>query len=324
MHHVAPSESLQNRVARAPIKHPIRVTIAGTRVVRVLSGDISPNGMFLQMADPPERGTVVTMAFEAKGQVLPFAEGEVAWGRGGASGGFGVRFTRFLHPNARSLVDYLSENLTTGAPLLPRQPVQRSRHWQALAASAAVIAGLVTWATMPSHEAPPPPAPVVVAAPPPPPPAEKVAVQSAPPPAPASIAPKKRAQTRLQETPRATPVMTRTLGSAVKPAPFSSTAIPSGAARLVNVSRVSGALRVAVETVALGRVTAVNTLQNPARLIVDVAGLPPVNEHQLALSDPELRGVIVKKQGTGTRLVFELARLPTRVTQQGDSALLHF
>ena len=323
MHHVAPSETLQNRVARAPIKHPIRVTIAGSRVVRVLSGDISPNGMFLQMADPPERGTVVTMAFEAKGQVLPFAEGEVAWGRGGPSGGFGVRFTRFLHPNARSLIDYLSENLTTGAPLLPRQPVQRSRPWQALAASAAVIAGLVTWATMPSHEAPPPaPAPVVVAAPAPAP--EPVAVQSAPSPAPVSVAPKKRAQTRLQDTPRATPVMTRTLGSAVKPAPFSSTAIPSGAARLVNVSRVSGALRVAVETVALGRVTAVNTLQHPARLVVDVAGLPPVQQHELTLTDPELRGVIVKKQGAGTRLVFELARLPTRVTQQGDSALLQF
>lgn len=92
----------------------------------------------------------------------------------------------------------------------------------------------------------------------------------------------------------------------------------------MNVSRVSGALRVAVETVALGRVTAVNTLQHPARLIVDVSGLPPVNEHQLALTDPELRGVLVKKHGTGTRLVFELARLPTRVAQQGDSALLQF
>ena len=69
MHHVAPTESLQERSSRAPLKHPVRVTIAGERVVRVLSGDISPNGMFLMMPEPPEPGTVVTLAFEAGGKV---------------------------------------------------------------------------------------------------------------------------------------------------------------------------------------------------------------------------------------------------------------
>ena len=93
---------------------------------------------------------------------------------------------------------------------------------------------------------------------------------------------------------------------------------------MVNVSRVSGSLRVAVDAVAGGRVSAVATLQNPARLVIDVAGLPPIGKHELALSDSELRRISVVKQGTGTRLIIELVRLPTRVVQQGDSALISF
>lgn len=324
MHHVAPSETLSERVSRAPLKHPVRVTIAGSRVVRVLSGDISPHGMFLRMPEPPERGTVVTLAFEAGGRVLPFAEGEVAWGRSGERGGFGVRFTRFLHPNAHDLVDYLCEHLGTGAPLRPRRPAPRSRWWKTLTAAAALAVALVTWATRPDQEPlPPAPPPAVVAVAPPVEAPAAPAPSAAPTPAPAP-APKKRAQSRLADSPRATPVMTRALGSAVKPAAFSSTPIPSGAARLVNVSRVSGALRVAVEPVSTGRVTAVQTLQHPARLVIDVAGLPPIGEHAISLTDPELRQLTVKRQGAGTRLVFELARLPTGLRQQGDSALLRF
>ncbi|MDP1823765.1 MAG: PilZ domain-containing protein [Archangium sp.] len=325
MHHVAPTESLQERSSRAPLKHPVRVTIAGERVVRVLSGDISPNGMFLMMPEPPEPGTVVTLAFEAGGKVLPFAEGEVAWRRSQAHGGFGVRFTRYLHPRAKALVDFLSENVEHGTALkAPQTPVRRVRRWSGLAALAALVAFLVTWSSSP------PAKPVVL---------EAGQVCQAPARAAAPVAavelaasvepakkpaPKVRAPSRLPEKPRAVPTLARTVASAVKPGQFTSTPIPSGAARLVNVTRVSGSLRVAIDAVAGGRVSGVATLQNPARLVIDVTGLPPVSNHVVALADSELRRISATKQGKGTRLIIELVRLPTRVVQQGDSALITF
>ena len=324
MHHVAPAESLQERSSRAPLKHPVRVTIAGHRVVRVLSGDISPNGMFLMMAEPPEPGTVVTLAFEAGGKVLPFAEGEVAWKRSHAHGGFGVRFTRYLHPRAKALVDFLAENVEHGSTLKTQVPMRRirnARRWTGLAALAATAAFLVTG----SNPAPRPAAlecvpqagavllPLGQPAQQP-----ELAVSTKP-------APKVRAPSRLPEKPRAVPTLARTtLSSAVKPGQFTSTPIPSGAARLVNVSRVSGSLRVAIDAVAGARVSAVTTLQNPARLVIDVTGLPPITTHELNLADSELRKISVSKLGKGTRLIIELVRLPTRVKQQGDSALITF
>lgn len=320
MHHVAPADSLQERSSRAPLRHPVRVTIAGgERVVRVLSGDISSNGMFLQMAEPPEPGTVVTLAFEAGGKVLPFAEGEVAWRRSGERGGFGVRFTRFLHSRAGALIQFLCENVEGGTTLKAQPPPSRvppMRRWSGLALIAATATFLITW-TMIEPARPVTLEPGLTCAPPAAPPKKLELAVSAP-------VEKKPAAKRLPEKPRAVPVMTRTAASAVKPAPFSSTPIPSGAARLVNVSRVSGALRVAVDAVAGGRVSNVTTLQNPARLVIDVAGLPPISNHQLALNDSELRSITVGKQGKGTRLVIELVRLPTRVKQQGDSAVLTF
>ncbi|MDP2274379.1 MAG: PilZ domain-containing protein [Archangium sp.] len=328
MHHVAPVESLQDRSSRAPLKHPVRVTIAGERVVRVLSGDISPNGMFLMMAEPPEPGTVVTLAFEAGGKVLPFAEGEVAWRRSQARGGFGVRFTRYLHPRAKALVDFLAENVENGS--LKPQPahVHPLRRWSGLAVLAAMVALLITWGAAPAKSSalevglacvPPAAAPLA-------PLAVAVAVPKTEPIVSTAVVAKKAAPktNRLAEKPRAVPTLARTMASAVKPGQFSSTPIPSGAARLVNVSRVSGALRVAIDTVAGARVTGVTTVQNPARLIIDVTGLPPISTHVVSLNDSELRKISVVKQGKGTRLVIDLVRLPTRVVQQGDSALISF
>ena len=92
----------------------------------------------------------------------------------------------------------------------------------------------------------------------------------------------------------------------------------------MNVSRVSGMLKVSIDAVAGGSVSHIATLQNPARLIIDVSGLPPIADHVLGLSDSELRKITVTRQGKGTRLSIELVRLPTRVVQQGDSALISF
>ncbi len=322
MHDVAPVESLQERSTRAPLKHPVRVTIGGHRVVRVLSGDISPNGMFLMMAEPPEPGTVVTLAFEAGGKVLPFAEGEVAWKRSHVHGGFGVRFTRYLHPRAKALVDFLALNVEHGTTLKAHEPrrLRMARRWTGLAALAATAAFLVTW----NNATPPRPValecvPIAVVAPPQQARPAELAVSTQKKPA-----LKVRSPSNLPEKPRAVATLARTLTSAVKPGQFTSTPIPSGAARLVNVSRVSGALRVAIDAVAGARVSAVTTLQNPPRLVIDVTGLPPVTTHELTLSDSELRKISVTRLGKGTRLIIELVRLPTRVKQQGDSALISF
>jgi len=322
MHHVAPTESLPDRSSRAPFKYPVRVTIAGERVVRVLSGDLSGSGMFLVMPEPPESGTVVQLAFEAGGKILPFAEGEVAWSRPGQQmrGGFGVRFTRFLHPRAGALIDFLCENVQAGTSLKPPRPTPvMRRRWSGLAAIAAAAVLLVTVRSA----TPPPPVPVIdpsLAS------RMEIGMTVCPQPVAAVVpAPVKHvAQARLPEAPKPAPIVTRTVFTAAKPASLTSTPIPSGAARLVTVSRVSGSVRVAIDPVAGGLVTSVRAFSNPPRLIIDVSGIPPVSEHEITVKDPELGRIMVTKQGKATRLTVNLTRQPARVVQQGDSALISY
>ncbi|GMU60994.1 MAG: hypothetical protein AMXMBFR34_27570 [Myxococcaceae bacterium] len=326
---VAPSPVPQDRSSRAAFKYPVRVTIAGERVVRLLSGDISPNGMFLQMEDPPEPGTVVVLAFEVRGQVLPFAEGEVAWRRASQRGGFGVRFTRFLHVRAQALIAYLAANVESGAPLKPFTPPVRRWRWASRLATAAVLAAFLLAVNAPE------PAPVMSLGPslssegpeavetPGPAFSEGPAVSVAP--APKPHPPKKRARVRLPQGPKQeAPTLARTAPATALPGRFSSTPLPSGAARLVNVSRVGGALRVAIDPVAGGRVTAVTAIQSPPRLVVDVAGTAPTGSHAVVLADPELERISVSRNGAGTRLIFALKRAPGRVAQHGDSALVSY
>lgn len=334
MFDVAPSPVLQERSARAPFKYPVRVTIAGERVVRLLSGDLSPNGMFLRMDEPPESGTVVVLAFEVKGQVMPFAEGEVAWRRESHGGGFGVRFTRFLHPRAQALVEYLAANVESGAPLKPFTPPARSRRWAWIGTGLVAATLLIAWtAAAPGPVMSVDPSLACVGA--------ETAVSAAPPTAPSGPllssapavttdearrkpAPKKR-RVRLPQGPAAEPVaLARTVPSAAQPGKFSSTPLPSGAARLVNVSRVGGALRVTIDPVAGGHVTAVTAIQSPPRLVIDVAGTAPSASHAVALADPELERISVSRNGQGTRLILALTRAPTRVAQHGDSALVSY
>lgn len=334
MFDVAPSPVLQERSPRAPFKYPVRVTIAGERVVRLLSGDLSPNGMFLRMDEPPEPGTVVVLAFEVKGQVLPFAEGEVAWRRASARGGFGVRFTRFLHPRAQALVEYLAANVATGAPLKPFTPPGRSRRWAWIGTGLAAATLLFSWtadapgpvmsvdsplACVGAETAATSSPPAVASAP-----IFSPAPADGPAGAPLKSAPRKR-RVRFQQGPPAEPVaLTRTVPSAAQPAKFSSTPLPSGAARLVNVSRVGGALRVTVDPVAGGHVAAVTALQSPPRLVIDVAGAAPSASHAVALADPELERISVLRNGQQTRLILALTRAPAQVTQHGDSALVSY
>ncbi|MEW6435144.1 MAG: PilZ domain-containing protein [Myxococcota bacterium] len=330
---VAPSPVLQERSARAPFKYPVRVTIAGERVVRLLSGDLSPNGMFLRMDEPPESGTVVVLAFEVKGQVLPFAEGEVAWRRASARGGFGVRFTRFLHPRAQALIEYLATHVEAGVPLKPFTPPVSRKRWAWIAGAAAGVTVLAAWNALapgPNMSVDPSlacvgpavaPEPVAASAPTPAfTPGAVAAAESTP-----KATPKKHRRTpRLPQGPAAEPVAVRTAPSAALPGRFSSTPLPSGAARLVNVSRVGGALRVAIDPVAGGHVTAVTAIQSPPRLIIDVAGTWPAGNHAVTLADPELERISVARNGQGTRLILALTRAPAQVAQHGDTALVTY
>jgi hypothetical protein len=58
--------------------------------------------------------------------------------------------------------------------------------------------------------------------------------------------------------------------------------------------------------------------------VLDVTGIPPVSDHVIKLDDPELLDVKVSKQGKATRLTIDLVRHPSRVVQQGDSALISY
>ncbi|MFO0598377.1 MAG: PilZ domain-containing protein [Myxococcaceae bacterium] len=328
MHHVAPTETLPERSTRTAFKYPVHVTIGGERVVKVLSGDLSTTGMFLLMPHPPAPGTVVQLSFEVAGKVLQFAEGEVAWSRDlGDRGGFGVRFTRFLHPRASALIDYLCENVQRGTVLRPRPtPPSMRRRWSGLAALAAAVVLLIA---LPQTQPAPPPVAIDPSLACRFDPSTFVPTCPEPPPAPAPVvappAPRKAVvAARLQEAPRPAPIVTRTVFSAAKPASLSATPVPSGAARFVTISRVSGSVRVAVDPVAGGEVTLVRALQNPPRLVLDVSGIPPIGEHVIKLSDPELHTLTVSKQGKATRLTIGLNRHPTHVQQQGDSALITY
>src|SRR5882724_2419975 len=114
---------------RVRFKRAVRVVplVEGPpRAFRVLSGNLSKQGMYLAMPEPFQEGTRLALSLEAGGRVLPFAQAEVVWRRSldaktvivpGNTSGLGVRFTSFLHPRAHELVHYLVDNLETGKPL---------------------------------------------------------------------------------------------------------------------------------------------------------------------------------------------------------------
>ncbi len=73
----------QKRVSRVRFRHPIRVvTLEGQpRVIRTLTANVSPHGLFLRMPEPLPLGTRVALSLEAGGRALALAQAEVVWGR---------------------------------------------------------------------------------------------------------------------------------------------------------------------------------------------------------------------------------------------------
>jgi len=153
---------VQQRSPRVRFKHPVRVVPLGgsPRAYRLLSSNLSSNGMFLAMPTPLEPGTRVALSLEAGGRVLPFAEAEVRWKRlqpqkGGAASGFGVRFVNYLHPRAQELVQYLVANLDTGKPLPEPEASRRGRLWLGTMIAAAGFAAAAALVFVMSRSVPP-------------------------------------------------------------------------------------------------------------------------------------------------------------------------
>lgn len=311
------------------------------RAYRVLSGNLSKQGMFLAMPEPFPEGTQVALSLEAGGRVLPFAQGEVMWrqptdavhdgGKPVVGGGFGVRFTNFLHPRAHELVDYLVGNLDTGRPLaLPKQKKwKRMALWAGGFAASAMLAsfGVMLARNVTMHSAPPPaaheevvaaapalpepaplPEPVAVAAP-----APEPVVVAAPAPAPAPE-PLKAEPVIHAPVVRDEPVMVATQPAAAAREPsLSSTGLlplPKCGASSLRWSQRGERLELEVAPAAGARFAAGFRLKNPERLVIDLSGVSPKRSHVVKASEiPNVTALrIGKRKGGGTRLVLDLAK----------------
>lgn len=332
-----------DRPARVPFRQPVRVVPLGgpPRAFRVLAGNLSKGGMFLNTEQPFDEGTKVALSLEASGRVLPFAQGEVVWrryGDGTPGPGFGVKFTGFLHPRAHDMVGYLVKAIENGEPLMV-DGAKPPHTWKqvAIAGAAALIAGAVVTAgflavfggsddaddASPAMEAPaevvaaPPPAPAELA------PTAPAAVEAAPaapaeapiveeaPAAPPSVKTIDLAPMVLNVEPRAPAPAAAAEGQELK--------LPSGAATRLTWTRAGDALTFTLTLAPRARVEKAFLLQSPPRLAIDVAGGAPKKSH--TVQGPEasqFHRVRVGRTGKATtRLVVDLARAGKKVQMHG-------
>jgi AMIN domain/PilZ domain len=107
---------MQERQQRVPFTRPVFISpIEGPgRAHRLLTGNISEGGLFVRSEARFDPGTPVSVSLEARGQVLPFARGEVVWDAEaeelptlGGLPGFGLKFTEFLNDGSPGLINHL-------------------------------------------------------------------------------------------------------------------------------------------------------------------------------------------------------------------------
>ncbi len=323
------------------------------RAFRVLSGNLSKQGMFLSTPDPFPEGTRVALSIEAGGRVLPFAQGEVMWrqasgvavlpGKPCGGAGFGVRFTGFLHPKAHELVDYLVANLDTGRPLsLPRQKRwKRVALWAGGVAASLCLAGfgvmLARQVTFdPTQSAQPEAEEAVAVAPaaePPHPPLDPVAV-AVPAPTPAPVAApidEPVAAPALEEAPPpAEPVMAAAAPRAAAPADASLAStgllpLPKCAASSLRWSQRGSHTELEVAPAAGGKVAAAFRMKNPERLVIDLSGPAPKRSHLVKAAEiPNVSALrIGKRKNGGTRIVLDLVK-PVTLKVEGSRLELSY
>ncbi|MBX7100841.1 MAG: PilZ domain-containing protein [Myxococcaceae bacterium] len=355
--------ALTQRDQRVPFARAVRVVpiVDGPpRAYRVLSGNLSRSGIFLATPAPFAEGTKVALSLEAGGRVLPFAQGEVIWGRGEAtSPGVGVKFTEYLHPRAREMVDYLVGTIEKGGSLELAPYTEGPSRLGWTAAIALVITGVLAgggtgvwwWAQQPDEQpadavielAPPPPAPAAVAPGP-----EAAAAPSAPAPidevtgtaAPVELAPPAAAPVMPEPAPaKAAPVEPMKVealkveapkvAAPVEPKPKAAPAVkPTG--HEVQLPR-SGASAVSwtadrrftVRPSAGAHVEKAFLLKSPVRLVIDLSGSSPEKSFNRDLSDGVVQRVRLGTRPGGSRLVIDLAADAKSVVRYGDLFAVH-
>lgn len=331
-----------DRDPRVRFKHPVRVVPIGgpPRAYRVLSANLSRDGMFLKMPTPFDMGTKVALSLEAGGRVLPFAQAEVVWRdlaevkAEGRHAGFGVKFTGFLHPRAHELVDFLVKNLETGKPLSvdPARPSwRRWLVWGAAGVAATILGAAITSGALRMLRAPDEAAPVAVA------PAvvevptlldAQVEIEAAPAPvAPVVVAPEPIDAREVAESLHG-PQAEAVAAPDPRPSPPAvverkpSFAIPTGAVRSVSASLEPTQLRLTLSLAPGAEIVRAFTLRGPDRLAIDVRGAAPKKTYVLG-GAADLGKLRVGRLPKGTRIVLDLARAPgAPVVVAGNSVSL--
>ncbi len=307
------------------------------RAFRVLSGNLSKQGMFLAMPEPLAEGTKVALSLEAGGRVLPFAQAEVMWrsvgegdgtvqpGKGAAGGaGFGVRFTNFLHPRAHELVEYLVSNLDTGRPLAlpPKKRWKKVAKWGGGLAASLALAGLGVILARQISVAPPEPMehaePVAAVEPAPEAPAPAEAAPDAP--AAVAAAPEPVAAPEPEPAIQHEPVPQEPVLAAAQPeavarpaAPLASTGLlplPKCGASSLRWQQRDNKVALEVAPASGAKFAAAFRMKSPERLVIDLDGAAPKRSHVVKSTDiPNVVSLRIGKRKTGgTRLVLDLKK----------------
>lgn len=308
------------------------------RVVRTRTINLSRRGLFVQANEPLPPGTLVALSLEAGGQTLPFAEAQVVWARPedgstvARASGFGVRFERFLHPRGEELVDYLVRNLDRGRPLTGAPPRRRWRRKVAALAAALGLAGVGTavgtglWAASsvrlegrsPASVATP--ALVASVTDEGPQPNEGGAGVGGAPEASEALAPAAAPPEAGEPTGQLEATALGPLGAGETRGAVD---LPSGAASALTWALADQELRLAV-AVRGGHLRRAFLLEEPPRLVFDVDGASPEKSYALAGARPYLKQVRVGRQRGATRVVVDLTRPPSELTEDGEAIILSF
>jgi hypothetical protein len=329
-----------DRTPRVPFRQPVRVVPLGgpPRAFRVLAGNLSKGGMFLNTDQPFDEGTKVALSLEASGRVLPFAQAEVVWrkaGEGRTGQGFGVKFTGFLHPRAHEMVNYLVKAIESGEPLHVDGSKPHSWKQVAFAGGAALLAGAIVTAgflalfggsSEPVEDVAP--APVVTA--PVAEPTRPVIIKGDAPAVEAAPAPVVTAPEPIKEEPTVKTIDLKPMVLNVpepKPAAAPAAApegkglaLPSGAATKMTWARSGDGIALTLTLAPGAKVQKAFLLQNPPRLAIDVSGGAPKKSHTLDASDASLfhRVRVGRGSANTTRLVVDLARAGKKVETSGN------
>lgn len=334
------------RSHRVNFAQPVRVVpIDGPpRAYRVFAGNLSRDGMFLKMAEPFEAGTRVALSLEARGRVLPFAQGEVVWRVSAGPekhpmAGLGVRFTGFLHPRADELVDYLVTNIDSGDPLelAPEVPYWKRSPVRAVAIAAAII-GLLAggmFALMTGGEAAESEDAVPVAeAPQPFAPAPLKPTVTVAPNQPLKVARLAEIDLTVAEpvnpqNPKEAPQKATANANVAKPtnpvppvpAPASAqptdrtVPLPKSSVKAVRILESADRVDLTFRLEPNASVVEVFRMTKPDRVVVDVSGRGPAKSDRVGISNSVVTAVRLGRGEKGTRLVFDLNG-PMKVAEQ--------